>query len=239
MHPRSPQHRPASSGRRLRGATPSLSLPMPLPAVRPGMEFKFSLVVDALWFTLVAFWIGAAPPLNPGRPAAALVGERVHRSGVVLELWVRAVPALQLAPCMHFFFKKKWEVPLEKAPFAKACVTAVTQPCIPCHRVSVSVITRAAMPHTPAACCDVPCSGQGTQHTCYQSENENSVPGWNTLSPPQHRRRFAIGLGQAAVPRRVLGAGQRRREHSKSQEAGTVARRNEGCPPHSPSPLHL
>ena len=35
---------------------------MPLPAVQPEMEFKFSLVVDALWFTLVAFWIGAAPP---------------------------------------------------------------------------------------------------------------------------------------------------------------------------------
>ena len=85
---------------------------MPLPAVQPEMEFKFSLV-DCILVHLVAFWIGAAPPLNSGRPAAALVGERVHRSGVVLELWVRAVPALQLAPCMPFF--DNWEMPLEKA----------------------------------------------------------------------------------------------------------------------------
>ena len=75
-------------------------------------------------------------------------------------------------------------MPLEKAPFAKVCVTAVTQPYMPCHRVGGCVITRAAMPHAPAACCDVPCSGQGPQHACCQSENENSVPWLEHPEPP-------------------------------------------------------
>ena len=77
-------------------------------ATRDGIQ----IVALMLWFTLLHFGLELRP-LNPGRPAAALVGERVHRNGVVLELWVRAVPALQLAPCMPFF--DNWEMPLEKA----------------------------------------------------------------------------------------------------------------------------